>query len=240
MAFGEQDIERLLASASAQPVDVDVVGFVARSRPTDSVGLVGVGRRRIRNSSWPGRRGRRWGSGWLALVGLRVEAKRYLVARQDAYAGRLGADSVASLALQGGPMSRREQIGFERWPYAQEALLLRRADESAKVDGLVVPGLSYSMQSVRRVSQAARKHPGAMSRRYVAPFSWSFASSTTARGARSSCGHWVRRIAEFRWRCPSPAIFPHALDDGDGRTSSPNWADPFVPGQPSARCDGHP
>jgi predicted HD phosphohydrolase len=76
------------------------------------------------------------------LVGLHVEAKRYLVARQTDYAGELAADSVASLALQGGPMGAGEQQRFEKLPYAQDALVLRRADESGKVEGVEIPGLA--------------------------------------------------------------------------------------------------
>jgi predicted HD phosphohydrolase len=83
------------------------------------------------------------------LVGLHVEAKRYLVARQSTYAGELAPDSVASLALQGGPMSAAEQESFAQLPLAQDALMLRRADESGKVDGLVVPGLEEWMETVR-------------------------------------------------------------------------------------------
>ena len=94
------------------------------------------------------------------LVGLHVEAKRYLVARQDTYGGTLAADSVASLALQGGPMQPLEQIAFERLPYARDALLLRRADEGGKVDGLVVLGLGDWMPIVRSVSQSGRKIAG--------------------------------------------------------------------------------
>jgi predicted HD phosphohydrolase len=82
-------------------------------------------------------------------VGLHVEAKRYLVARQKAYAEELAPDSVASLALQGGPMSAAEQRDFERLPHAQRALDLRRADERGKVDGLEVAGLGEWMEIVR-------------------------------------------------------------------------------------------
>ena len=89
------------------------------------------------------------------LVRLHVLAKRYLVARQDAYGGTLAADSVASLARQGGPMSAADQAEFERLPHAQDALSLRRADESGKVDGLAVVGLTDWMPLVRRVSAAA-------------------------------------------------------------------------------------
>ncbi len=94
-----------------------------------------------------------------ALVGLHVEAKRYLVARQEAYGGTLAADSVASLALQGGPMQPLEQSAFERLPYAQDALLLRQADESGKVKGLVVLGLGDWVPIVRRVARRARRNP---------------------------------------------------------------------------------
>jgi predicted HD phosphohydrolase len=87
-------------------------------------------------------------------VGLHVEAKRYLVARQDAYAEELAPDSVASLALQGGPMSAEEQRDFERLSHAQRAVDLRRADERGKVDGLEVAGLGEWMEVVRALYAA--------------------------------------------------------------------------------------
>jgi predicted HD phosphohydrolase len=90
-----------------------------------------------------------------ALVGLHVEAKRYLVARQDAYGASLAADSVASLALQGGPMSPAEQAAFERRPHFADAVMLRRADESGKVDGLVVATLAEWVPTLRKVAAAA-------------------------------------------------------------------------------------
>ena len=89
------------------------------------------------------------GDGVAGPVGLHVEAKRYLVARQGAYSDDLAPDSVASLALQGGPMSAEEQQAFERLPQAQRALELRRADERGKVDGIVVAGLGEWMEIVR-------------------------------------------------------------------------------------------
>jgi predicted HD phosphohydrolase len=81
-----------------------------------------------------------------------AEAKRYLVACQVTYRGTLAADSVASLALQGGPMSPGEQGAFELLPHARDALLRRSAEESGKVDGLVVGDLGDWMPVVRRVS----------------------------------------------------------------------------------------
>jgi predicted HD phosphohydrolase len=86
-----------------------------------------------------------------ALVGLHVEAKRYLVASEAAYGGELAADSVASLRRQGGPMSAAEQATFLSSPFAADAIVLRRADENGKVDGLVVDGLGQWMEVVRRL-----------------------------------------------------------------------------------------
>src|SRR5215510_11380956 len=47
-------------------------------------------------------------------VRLHVPAKRYLVATEETYSGLLSADSVRSLALQGGPMNADEQEAFRR------------------------------------------------------------------------------------------------------------------------------
>jgi predicted HD phosphohydrolase len=90
-----------------------------------------------------------------ALVGLHVAAKRYLVALDPGYGGVLAADSVASLVTQGGPMSPDEQVAFLREPWAADALVLRRADESGKVEGLVVGRLGEWMEVVRRLDAHA-------------------------------------------------------------------------------------
>ena len=75
------------------------------------------------------------------LVALHVEAKRYLVATEPGYGAELASDSVASLANQGGSMSPDEVSAFEALPLAPAAVALRRADDSGKVDGLVVRDL---------------------------------------------------------------------------------------------------
>ncbi|HEY2215225.1 MAG TPA: HD domain-containing protein [Acidimicrobiales bacterium] len=85
------------------------------------------------------------------LVALHVEAKRYLVAKEGQYNAALAADSVASLALQGGPMLPSETTNFEQNPHFADAVLLRRADESAKIEGLQVAALGQWMEIVRRV-----------------------------------------------------------------------------------------
>ena len=74
-------------------------------------------------------------------VRLHVPAKRYLVATEETYSGLLSADSVRSLALQGGPMNADEQEAFRREAFWREAVSLRRFDEEAKVRGTVTPTL---------------------------------------------------------------------------------------------------
>ncbi|MBV8085412.1 MAG: HD domain-containing protein, partial [Chloroflexi bacterium] len=75
------------------------------------------------------------------LVGAHVAAKRYLVATDSAYAGTLSPASVASLKLQGGPMSGDEVVRFEREPWHTQALALRRWDEGAKDPHAATPTL---------------------------------------------------------------------------------------------------
>jgi predicted HD phosphohydrolase len=70
-----------------------------------------------------------------ALVGLHVEAKRYLVGSEATYGAVLAADSVASLATQGGPMSPEERAAFVATPHWADEVALRRADEGGKSMG---------------------------------------------------------------------------------------------------------
>lgn len=72
-------------------------------------------------------------------VRLHVAAKRYLCATESDYFGKLSADSVLSLSLQGGPMSAEETAAFAAQPHAQAAVRLRRFDEAAKVKDLTTP-----------------------------------------------------------------------------------------------------
>ncbi|HTU76055.1 MAG TPA: HD domain-containing protein [Trebonia sp.] len=66
------------------------------------------------------------------LIGQHVPAKRYLVAVDEAYFGRLSPASVRSLERQGGPMSEAEVEEFRSHPQAEDAVALRRWDEGAK------------------------------------------------------------------------------------------------------------
>lgn len=91
------------------------------------------------------------GSRWLARrfrsevtdpVRLHVAAKRYLCATSPRYAATLSPASVATLALQGGPMSEDEQQRFRIEPGFREALRVRLWDDRAKVEDLAVAPLA--------------------------------------------------------------------------------------------------
>ncbi len=88
------------------------------------------------------------GAAWLARrfdpaitepIRLHVDAKRYLCATEPSYLQGLSPASMLSLKLQGGVMTPEEAADFEKLPYAQDAIRLRRYDEQAKVTGLRVP-----------------------------------------------------------------------------------------------------
>jgi predicted HD phosphohydrolase len=76
-----------------------------------------------------------------SLVEAHVPAKRYLVYSEGSYGSELSEASTISLMVQGGPMTVEEALAFESEPWWRDAVTLRRADESAKVAGRLVPGL---------------------------------------------------------------------------------------------------
>ena len=76
------------------------------------------------------------------LVAGHVPAKRYLVTIEPSYRDVLSGDSTATLALQGDALTAEEARAFAGAPLAVDWLALRRADDQAKVVGLVVPGLA--------------------------------------------------------------------------------------------------
>ena len=89
------------------------------------------------------------------LVALHVEAKRYLVATDGGYGDVLADDSMVSLVRQGGAMTGGEAVAFSARPWAADALALRRADDSAKVEGLEVSGLARWAALLRDLSDQA-------------------------------------------------------------------------------------
>ncbi|MEZ5728448.1 MAG: hypothetical protein R3E48_10870 [Burkholderiaceae bacterium] len=76
-------------------------------------------------------------------VGMHVDAKRYLCAREPGYLGRLSDVSRTSLAIQGGPMSDDEADRFERLPGFADALALRRWDEQGKDPDMDTPAIEH-------------------------------------------------------------------------------------------------
>ena len=61
-----------------------------------------------------------------------VAAKRYLVATDPAYAGKISPGSTRSMAGQGGVQGDDEATAFIAQPYAEEGVTLRRWDDRAK------------------------------------------------------------------------------------------------------------
>ena len=76
---------------------------------------------------------------WLAEQ--HVPAKRYLVATDPAYRGKLTEVSERTLTAQGGPMSDDEIEAFRANPDWPLAVRLREIDDAGKVPGAVVPDL---------------------------------------------------------------------------------------------------
>jgi phosphonate degradation associated HDIG domain protein len=90
----------------------------------------------------------RFGADVVEPVRLHVAAKRYLCATEAGYFGKLSADSVRSLGLQGGPMSAEEVEAFRKLPYHAEAVRLRRYDEAAKDPGASTADFDHFLRHV--------------------------------------------------------------------------------------------
>lgn len=101
-----------------------------------------------------------FGPAVLEPIRLHVEAKRYLCARGDGtltgpqYHASLSADSLRSLALQGGVFSDAQAAAFIAQPHAREAVQLRIWDDLAKVAGADTPPLAHYLALATRVAQA--------------------------------------------------------------------------------------
>jgi predicted HD phosphohydrolase len=89
------------------------------------------------------------------IVALHIEAKRYLVATEDGYGGVLTNDSVVSLQRQGGALRAEDAAAFLAQPWAADAVTLRRADDSGKVEGLAVRDLRSWAPLLRDLTRRA-------------------------------------------------------------------------------------
>ena len=103
--------------------------------------------------------GGRWLGQWFGgavtePVRLHVPAKRYLCAADAGYLGLLSAESVRTLALQGGPMSAAEVRAFEALPHAPDAVAVRRWDDQAKDPAVTPPAFAHFASLLEALIQA--------------------------------------------------------------------------------------
>jgi len=87
----------------------------------------------------------------LEPIRLHVIAKRYLCTVEPEYYAALSEASRKSFHLQGGPMSAEEQAAFENNTYFEEAVLLRRWDDEAKLVGKEIPPIEAYAGEVEKV-----------------------------------------------------------------------------------------
>jgi phosphonate degradation associated HDIG domain protein len=78
-----------------------------------------------------------------------VAAKRYLVATDPAYAGRISPGSTRSLKGQGGLLSPEDAAAFLKQPYAAEGVRLRRWDDRAKRVDAATPPFDHFVAAMR-------------------------------------------------------------------------------------------
>jgi len=77
----------------------------------------------------------------IAAIRLHVLAKRFLCTTDPSYLDGLSRASQRSFRLQGGIMSAAEVAEFQKHPYHELAVRVRRWDDGGKVSGWDVPGL---------------------------------------------------------------------------------------------------
>jgi predicted HD phosphohydrolase len=87
------------------------------------------------------------------LVAHHDEAKRFLVTLEPDYPRQLSSRSMETLIAQGGLLTARECARLRAEPWIDELLLLRRADDLAKVPGRAVSDLTRWRPTLERVAQ---------------------------------------------------------------------------------------
>lgn len=83
------------------------------------------------------------------LVGEHVNVKRYLAATQKGYIAQLSAASLATLEMQGGPMTEEEVIQYRETPFLDEIIKLRKLDDCGKRPEMACKGMNYWLASIR-------------------------------------------------------------------------------------------
>jgi phosphonate degradation associated HDIG domain protein len=87
---------------------------------------------------------------------MHVLAKRYLVTTCSDYCEALSADSIRSLELQGGTMSKNECSQFIALPFAKDAVSLRRWDDLAKNTDLKMPAKAVAIAELLNLAEVCR------------------------------------------------------------------------------------
>lgn len=113
-----------------------------------------VGHLRQETHARHGPAGAQWLGQWFGPavtepVRLHVAAKRYLCATEPGYFGLLSAESVRTLALQGGPMTPGQAAAFGALPYAAGAVAVRRWDDEAKDPEATPPPFAHFQALLR-------------------------------------------------------------------------------------------
>jgi len=84
-----------------------------------------------------------------ALVKGHVQAKRYLVWKDEAYFKKLSPASLETLQYQGGPMSTSEAHAFEESELFTPILKMRTWDDKAKIENYDAPPLETYESMIR-------------------------------------------------------------------------------------------
>ena len=83
-------------------------------------------------------------------VRLHVDAKRYLCAANPKYKDKLSEASITTMAIQGGPMNKREMLAFRRKKGHRIAIRIRAYDDLGKMPEMRRPGLNYYIPRIKK------------------------------------------------------------------------------------------
>ena len=128
-----------------------------------------VGHLRHETDARHGSAGAQWLGQWFGPavtepVRLHVAAKRYLCATAPGYFGLLSAESVRTLALQGGPMTPEQAAAFGALACAHDAVAVRRWDDEAKDPAVTPPPFAHFEDLLTALLQPGPLSSGACGR----------------------------------------------------------------------------
>jgi len=79
----------------------------------------------------------------VSLIRAHVDSKKYLTCVEDGYYDSLSEASQLSLAVQGGPFTKKQAEDFINKPFMKEAIEMRRFDDMAKILNKKTPDLNH-------------------------------------------------------------------------------------------------